>query len=253
MKATLSAAASAAVLLLALGAGPASATNVYEVYNVTLNPYEYLDVNGASQLAGAIGLDIVGRSTPLWVFCVDLYHDIVLTSYSPPLPYIVSPVLYDSSNPSAASGSTGNLLSSSVTSEIGFLADIGANIANQRSLNQTQLDELTDIQGAIWRIEYPSVSITGTSQQNAAMAAYVADAVSYVSSYVSSHGSYPGDPYGFYSQGGGYQGFGFSQGFTSGIPEPASWAMMITGIAGLGAALRSRRSRLRQTPSAGGA
>jgi hypothetical protein len=243
MKTTLSVAASAAVLLLAIGASPASASNTYEVYAVTLNPYEYLDVNGGSQLAGAIGLDIVGRSTPLWVFCVDLYHDIGLGSYSPPLSYFVSPVIYDSSAPGGASGSTGNLLSPMVTSEIAYLADVGANLANQPNLTQAQLDDLTDIQGAIWQIEYPSVSITETmAGQDSAMAGYVHAAGVYVNAYFHLHGSYPGDPFGFYSQGGGYQGFGFSQGFTMGVPEPASWAIMITGIAGLGAVLRRRRT-----------
>ena len=30
---------------------------------------------------------------------------------------------------------------------------------------------------------------------------------------------------------------------TAGVPEPATWALMLVGFGGLGAALRSRRSR----------
>jgi len=35
--------------------------------------------------------------------------------------------------------------------------------------------------------------------------------------------------------------FGAASGFTGGVPEPATWAMMLVGFGGLGAALRSRR------------
>jgi hypothetical protein len=37
---------------------------------------------------------------------------------------------------------------------------------------------------------------------------------------------------------------GVSVTITSAVPEPASWALMLTGVFGLGAALRARRSRL---------
>jgi hypothetical protein len=58
--------------------------------------------------------------------------------------------------------------------------------------------------------------------------------------YRASGSAFPAE--GIYPVGSG-QGFGTTQGFATGGPEPAEWGMMLVGFGGMGAAMRSRRRR----------
>jgi hypothetical protein len=228
------AAAAATLSIVAFATSRASAGDLTVTGSELAPPYgsEFLTIDPTLgtpdeyAAAGAIGLYIQGSSQPLWVFCVDIYHYIYLGgpgSYS--LPYKIAPVATDSSG---ITSGTGNPLSKSQSEEIATLAGIGV---AEASLVSPDTDELTEIQGAIWQIEYGGVSSTDAGI-NLGIAGYVTYAMDHPSTHYDD-GLYPDSATG--------QGFGTSQGFATGLPEPASWAIMIVGMAGIGGIARKRR------------
>jgi hypothetical protein len=88
-------------------------------------------------------------------------------------------------------------------------------------------DIYAGLQGAIWDIEYNqngnNLTVTGSSTVNDLIASDIAYAVAHPAAY--SISLFPG------ADG---QAFGSGQGFSAGVPEPSTWAMMLLGFAGLG-------------------
>jgi hypothetical protein len=218
------------VALGALAAGGASAGTL----NVTsggIYSYNTVSVNNVAEYATALGLALNGSQAPdLWVFCVDLPHNINVNigsqlSYNPPLVYQRGGVYTDSSGQYSG---TGNPLSKKQSGEIGYLTSIGAGIAEQNfdkggsGFTSTVQDQLSGIQGAIWEIEYPTATITDPGY---GIGGYVAQAAA---------SGWVGYTNGIYPVGANGQGFGTSQGFSTTVPEPSTWAMMVLGFAGLG-------------------
>ena len=229
-------AACAAILSSTCAVSAASAAE-FDVTSVGVNSWNSLNVDGRSVTASAISLTTTELPKPLWVFCVDLAHDIVATGYNPPLPYATGLV---TTNSNGAQSGTGDPLSLSQSEEIQTLADLGSGLANSASPNA---EKLTAIAGAIWEVEYgysPS-QVVGTPSENALIAGYVAYAAAHPSS---------GWAKGLYPVGSGGQGFGVTQGFATAVPEPATWTMMLLGVGLLGAMLRRRRASV-ESPTMG--
>jgi hypothetical protein len=224
----------ASIVPLLAAASAASAADVY-ISAVNVESYNTLDVNGTSEIASAIDLTVVGDANPVWVWCVDLSHQISIAPYSPPLAYQIGPVNTDSTG--ALSG-TGNPLSQQVSGEIQTLAEIGTTLANSATPDPVAL---TAIQGAIWEIEYnySPAQVTGTPQENTDIANDIAFAMAHPAS---------GYAQGLYPVGASGQGFGASQGFATGVPEPTSWAMLIVGFGAVGARMRRRAHAERVAP-----
>jgi hypothetical protein len=219
-----------------LAASSAASAAILDITAVGVQSYNTLNVNGSNVIASAIDLTVLGDPKPLWVWCVDLNHDVTIGSYNPPLVYQTGQVTTDSTG---AQSGTGNPLSPTISGEIQTLASIGTGIANGASPNA---EKLTAIQGAIWEIEYgftPS-QVTGTPQENGDIASYVA--------YAAAHPA-PGYSQAVYPVGPDGQGFGFTQGFATGVPEPTTWALLILGFAHLGVSLRRRAAALRLVPA----
>jgi hypothetical protein len=142
--------------------------------------------------------------------------------------YVTGPVNTDSTGSTSGAG---NALSEVVSGEIQTLANIGVGIAKSAGLptswNFTTQEQLTAIQGAIWEIEYgfsPS-QVTGTADENTLIAQDVAFAENHYTAEFAT---------GIYATGSGGQGFGYSQGQVTAVPESSTWAMMILGLAGVG-------------------
>ena len=168
------------------------------------------------------------------VFCVDLLHDIGIGSYSPPLPYITGTVATDSTG--AQPGTGNSLPDPPVPGEIQALANLGA---ADYYKGVTDADVYTAIAASIWYLEYNtnsnSLSVTGDAAVGMATAGSPDTATGLIGldlAYAAANaadysiGLYPG------TVGQGFAGSG--QGFTLGVPEPSTWAMMLIGFACLG-------------------
>jgi hypothetical protein len=155
----------------------------------------------------------------LLVFCVDLDHNIGVTGYQPPLVYTVAPLTVDGA---------GNPISVADSNRIGQLADFGHQIAG--SGDSDIGDDLTAIQAAIWSIEYHTTAVSGDSEINSEIAQFllVQDNGAGRATALIAHG--PGDPNGVQNM------------VLGGVPEPATWGLMIGGFGLAGAALRRRRA-----------
>jgi PEP-CTERM motif len=242
------------VLTLALASTAAvlAASNAHaaqlDITNVAVQSYETTAISGTIN-GGTIDenpittllLLTTTTASILPVFCVDLFHDINIGAYSPPLPYITGTVSTDSTG---VQPGTGNLLPNPpVPGEIQALANLG--VADYLG-GVTNADVYTAIAAAIWYDEYNtganSLSVTGDSVVGSAapgspatglIALDLAYAAANATNY--STGLYPG------TTGQGFTGYG--QGFVVGVPEPSTWAMMLLGFAGLGYAASRRNVR----------
>jgi PEP-CTERM motif len=211
-----------------------------DITNVGVQSYETTSLTGtidSSPLSESPITTLIELTTTtgsiLPVFCVDLLHNIDIGSYSPPLPYITSPVSTDSTG---AQPGTGNPLTSPVPGEIQALANLGA---ADYYAGVTNADVYTAIAASIWYLEYNtngnSLSVTGDTAVGSALAGdpsgatgLIAADLAYAAANATDYsiGLYPG------TIGQGFTGTG--QGFTLGVPEPSTWAMMLIGFAGLG-------------------
>ena len=230
----------------------AASADVLDVTSVGVNSWNTLLVDGRNEVATAIELTTTELPKPLWVFCVDLAHNIYVQGYNPPLQYQTGPVNTDSSG---ATSGAGNPISLQQSAQIQTLVNIGSGLANAAA---PDAEKLTAIAGAIWEVEYgySASQVVGTPTENALIAQDIAYAQAHPATDYA-RGIYPVGPNG--------QGFGVTQGFSiaspggqhagSGgpdaqisaneVPEPATWSMMIVGVGLLGAALRQRRARTR--------
>jgi hypothetical protein len=138
-------------------------------------------------------------------------------SSTPPVTYETGQLTTDSSSTTSGNGVA---LSHVISGEIGYLASLGQLTTNA--------DDLAGIQGAIWLTEYSGLTLSGGST-------LVGHYQSLASAWGASNPSYSGLAPAIYSV------TGATQGFVTGVPEPASWALMIGGLGMAGAMLRRRR------------
>ena len=167
--------------------------------------------------ASAPGFDLLG-------FCVDLFHNISvgINGQTPvDLHYHVAKLLTDSN---------GVALTTAQKQQIGGLATLGFAIAAGSSPDK--FADLAAIQGAIWTIEYPGSSF-------AASGGY-ADLQTRIDGFVALAPSLSGVARAIYADDGRTQGFIVG----GGVPEPATWAMLLGGFAMVGAAARRRQRTL---------
>jgi hypothetical protein len=170
-----------------------------------------------------------GQPFDIVAFCVDLFH--LWPGAPPSQTYETAPVTNDSNSPASGGG---DALSDLISGEIGFLAQLAQSIDINTADGQHRL---AGIQGAIWSIEYPNVTVNGGSSY---LSTYQTDGANWAATHI----NFQGHANGIYSVGGD-QGFGVLQGFTTGgVPEPAAWTLMIGGFGLAGALLRRRRSAL---------
>jgi hypothetical protein len=175
-----------------------------------LNVYESPDILTAS-LDG-------GPSEQLLVFCVDIFHGFDPDN-TPPITYQTGLLTTDSSG---SNSGTGVALSPLISGQIGYLASLYS--------SNMGAEALAGIQGAIWLTEYSGLTLTGGSSQVAQFQVLGSD-------WAATHASNTAYADAIYSVGGNTQGFVIG----GGVPEPASWAMMIAGFGLAGAMLRRRR------------
>lgn len=246
MKVLLLALASPAALLVASNAqaGQVDITNVAVQSGETTNISGTINGDAINQSPITTLLMLTTTTGDILpVFCVDLLHDVNIGGYSPPLPYITGSVATDSTGVQPGTGNP--LPNPPVPGEIQALANLGA--ADYFG-GVTNADVYTALAASIWYIEYNtganSLSVTGdgavgSAAPNTTPTGLIALDLAYAAAHATDYslGLYPG------TTGQGFVGYG--QGFTRGVPEASTWAMMLLGFAGLGfAGYRRTRTQL---------
>lgn len=228
----------------ALGASPASATtNIFlstaGIYNPATvhiaNPAgdEYV-YDGPVVFHANYGIGSVAPTFDFLGFCVDVYHNIsVGINGQSNLGLQYHTETFDRNG-------NGQVLDGTRIAKIANLVTIGTNIWKSSprpsfALNASDAFELAAIQGAIWQVE------TGWDVYGGSLAGLDARTDFYAAIVAPAH---PGAIRAIYNYNpalsaaatpGGRQAFAF------GVPEPATWLMMIMGFGGVGAVLRRRR------------
>lgn len=178
--------------------------------------YREADDN-AEKIVANFGLGPSADTFTVWGFCVDIF-DRIDSGYFTQLPVDLQYHIGD-----LTGDGNGHALSASQVQQIYGLAALGTGLIHSGSPDLQ--NKLSGIQGAIWAIEYPTLSFDGNTD---ALDAYIAG---YVAQAPSLHGS----AYALLSDD------GRTQDFVIGVPEPASWALMILGFGLIGLTLRGQR------------
>ncbi len=209
--------ATAFALTTAAATHASAATEVYiddiNAYNngkVTVTAtglFKNPDANGLEIIAN-FGIGPSADTFTVWGFCIDLF-----TGIGVPSQYHIDSLTNDGH---------GNLLSQTQIDQIYGLAAYGYSLIKGGAPDLQ--NKLSGIQGAIWAIEYPTFTVTGSANIDG-----------YLQSYKALAPSLHGNAYVLLSDD------GKSQGFVIGVPEPATWAMMIIGFGAVGMVMRSRR------------
>jgi len=161
-------------------------------------------------------------------YCVDIFHDMFLGALNAPNGYEYhDETLLTDSKDSTTLLQLGNSLNNLQLEEIASLLNLSALItkANVADLSHKR----AGIQGAIWEIENPTITVTGADVVNDYIHHYKAHAQDDPLSASQIHAVFANDF--------GHQAFAYA----GGVPEPATWTMMILGFGGMGAVLRRRR------------
>ena len=198
-------------------------------------------------------------------FCVDVFDSISIGVNSPTtlnLGYHDGSLVNNGEHTSAEAADFHTLTQTEVN-EISALVNFGTQLWNTDTLtdpthlhmSNTLIDELAGVQGAIWKIENPG---TPASWGHPAVAAF--SVVGATSPYggtnnaniVTNYINHYSDPAFLSTLSAGHIDVVFSNSlnptyqafaFASYVPEPATWAMMILGLGGVGAAMRRRRAQ----------
>ena len=156
-------------------------------------------------------------------FCVDLSHQIYVgigSQLAKTLHYHAAPLTGDGS---------GNALSGGQVREITALAHLGFTIAVGADVDKDA--QVAAIQQAIWTVEYPTAIFTATGP-------YASVQDGYAATFISEAPHLTGFARFIASDDGVSQGQITNIG---GVPEPASWAMMLIGFSIVGGFSRRRR------------
>jgi len=229
-----------------ISASPANAATTYILDRGDMPNNRILNISGLGNVyAGPMLFDgSYGVGGPQFfdivAFCVDIYHNITLGNYTPDKVYTDANALKYDSNPGGQanhfSGPSG--YSAADLTKIGTLATYGTFVAKDNSLAAgTKNDRLAAVQGAIWQVS------SGRNVTGAGLDVLIDNLSgnSYQTFFVDNNYGTIGSSFTLITPT-VYPAVSGNQSFVIAVPEPATWAMMIMGFAGLGVMLRRQRS-----------
>jgi hypothetical protein len=232
------AAGSAAALAISLAVAPAAHAADYFLQSASIDWTYTASISGPgygpeSAVLAPIhftayeGIGPVGPSMDLMAFCVDVYHNINVGTIN--LQYDDTQVFDNNSD-----SPTWEPISIEQQVLVGKLVNFGARL--QLSGDPNRLAKLAAVQGAIWQVVNPSLTVDSSN-----------DFVdSLIASYTSGSGLAQFGPLGskltFITEKGKYHTIAAHQSFAfAAVPEPGTWLLMIAGFGVVGGALRRAR------------
>jgi hypothetical protein len=172
-------------------------------------------------------------------FCVDIFDSISPGINTPGT--INQAYQTDTLTDNNGSGNTFHTIDAATLKEINTLVTFGTALWNTDSLTDpthnistTLANELAAVQGAIWEIENPGLNVDGPSAVDSLITTYESSA------FFSSHGT--GNMTVVVDSSGSPLHQSFAYVTPGGVPEPATWTMLIAGFGGVGAMIRRRRN-----------
>ncbi len=175
---------------------------------------------------GPVTFTTDGNPVKLTAYCVDIFHDMFLGPLNNGNGYAYHDEdLETDSSTSTSSGQSGLALTGQQLQDISRLLNLSLRI------NLSDPDyavKRAGIQGAIWEIENPGYTVTPAQT---AVATYMHQFESTLNTMS------VGQMKTIYANDWATQAFAYG----IGVPEPATWTMMILGFGGMGAMLRRRR------------
>ena len=177
-----------------------------------------------------------GPTTDIFGFCVDIFHEITLGS----LGYAYNSTFGDTTNPlthnfdPAQTSLTGDQIT-----KITDLVDTGY-LLHQADPTGSAL-QTAAIQAAIWQIENPTVDITLVDTGNGDFSQYETAYGAYLDGKYTDLATADDRIY-LISDEGDPAHQTFAIGWPNAVPEPTTWALMLTGFFGVGGMLRRRQA-----------
>ena len=248
--------AGAGALLAAGGFSTASATDVFVDTGGVYQPGTITVVGpDINQTAYSTSLELTAnvngspKVSTLYTFCVDLYHDIVVGfDYNHNIVdgagdaqsgvnqlYHTALLTVNSDGPT--SGISGASLTPTQIAQIGGLANVGGQLISTDAADLS--NKLDAVQGAIWSIEYTAAQGYTITATDPAVQGYMNGYIANAAVTASQNPVYA--IYGATGQGLLPASSPVLDSLSGDVPEPASWAVMLTGMGVLGGALRRRR------------
>jgi hypothetical protein len=244
------AAVAAGAFALSMACAPVANATAYFLETATMNTSRTVTIDGPAGFHTRVviaptvftayeGVGPVGLSSELFAFCLDIFHP--MTTGTINLQYDDNFDLTTNSQYQTVTPFVGaTTLSQAQVVQVGRLVNYGTAIYRSGPLTSTQLIQLSGLQGAIWKVINPDYTFSSTVAVNARIAQYSA------ANYLSQLTGYGPVRAGLImiTQTGLYGTAEARQGFGMGVPEPATWGLMIGGFATVGAMLRRRRAVL---------
>ena len=247
-----------AALACGLAAASSAGATTYFLQSATMNTTYRATIAGpgvnATVYAAPIrftayeGTSAVGEASELLAFCVDIFHSISLGTLN--LTYDDSFELTTNSNYNSSTvrfSGPAVPLSQAQLLQVGQLVNFGTDVWENMAAGATKDRLLAGLQGAVWKTINPTYSVTSpTAQVNTFIVNYSsAGYAGFLDDFnTASHAYTPvSASIDLISQTNRYGFQNARQAFAiAGVPEPATWAMMILGFGAIGAVIRRRRT-----------